>query len=68
MPDGLIDLPDLSSAYEVPADTLCEYREKGHTVLRGVASREEIAAYRPEIESAVQQDSRETRPIEERDT
>jgi ectoine hydroxylase-related dioxygenase (phytanoyl-CoA dioxygenase family) len=37
-------------------------------VLRGVASREEIAAYRPEIESAVQQDSRETRPIEERDT
>lgn len=50
------------------ADAARDYREKGHTVLRGVAPREEIAAFRPEIESSVQQDSRETRPIEERDT
>ena len=64
MADHVSNLPDLSNVYDVPADAARSYREKGHTVLRRVASREEIAAYRPEIESAVQNDSRETGPIE----
>ena len=61
-------LPDLASEYEVPADRIAEYREKGHTVLRGVASPDEVAAYRPVIKSAAMSQNRETRPLEERDT
>ena len=64
----VLNLPDLSRLYDAPAERIAEFQEKGHTVLRGVASPEEIAAYKPEIESAVEADSRETRPIDERDT
>jgi hypothetical protein len=63
-----LDLPDLASEYAVPADAVSEFQAKGHTMLRGVASSAEIAAYRPLLEAATKAHSRETRPIEERDT
>lgn len=62
------DLPALDSAYDVPADRVAEFRERGHTVLRGVASAAEIAAYRPVIKSVALRENREARPLAERDT
>ncbi len=61
-------LPDLSSAYSVPADQAAEYRKNGHCVLRHVAAPDEIAIYGPAIISAAQRFNNETRPLAERDT
>jgi ectoine hydroxylase-related dioxygenase (phytanoyl-CoA dioxygenase family) len=63
-----LDLPDLSSEYDVPPDKVDGFQRDGHAVLRGVASEDEVAAYRPVIEEATRANSRETRPLEERDT
>jgi len=61
-------LPDLSSDYAVPAERVTEFEREGHTVLRAVCTKDEIAAYRPVIEAATKEHSTETRPIEARDT
>jgi ectoine hydroxylase-related dioxygenase (phytanoyl-CoA dioxygenase family) len=61
------DLPALDSDYAVPLDCINEYTEKGHTILRGLASPAEIAAYEPAIRAAAFKHNKETRPIEERD-
>ena len=45
-------LPDLSSDYAVPDDRVDEFAREGHTVLREVCTRDEVAAYRPVIEAA----------------
>ena len=72
MPDGppvLVDaLPVLDAPFELPAGTAEQFQRDGHVVVRGLASREEVAAYRPAIEAAALAHSRETRPMEERDT
>jgi ectoine hydroxylase-related dioxygenase (phytanoyl-CoA dioxygenase family) len=68
MPDVRVDLPDLSSEYAVPRANVAEFQAKGHTILRGVASPEEVAAYRPVIEAATRANAHEERPLEERDT
>src|SRR4051812_10780201 len=61
-------LPELDDEYEVPPSAAVEFAASGHTSLRSVASAQEIAAYRPVIEEATRRHSRETRPIEARDT
>lgn len=61
-------LPELEGLYDVAASTVEDYRRDGHVVLRVVCSEEEIAAYRPVINDAAFRYSRETRPLEERDT
>jgi ectoine hydroxylase-related dioxygenase (phytanoyl-CoA dioxygenase family) len=61
-------LPALDASYEVPGEAVEAYRNDGHTVLRGVCSAEEIDAYGPVIKDAALEYSRETRPLEERDT
>ncbi len=63
-----IELPALDSEYRVPAEAVEKYRRDGHALLRGVASPEEVAAYRPVIQRVVDQYKRETRPLHERDT
>lgn len=65
---GQYDLPDLSSEYALPRETIDEFQHKGHSMLRSVASRDEVAAYRPIIEAAAMQHNWQTKPIEERDT
>jgi ectoine hydroxylase-related dioxygenase (phytanoyl-CoA dioxygenase family) len=60
--------PDLSSDYAIPAERIREFREKGHTCLRGLASREEVAAYGPAIEAAAHAHKLEKRALAERDT
>ncbi len=63
-----LELPDLSDDYAVPAENVRDFRVNGHTVLRGVASRAEVDAYRPVIETATRAHASEDRPLEERDT
>jgi ectoine hydroxylase-related dioxygenase (phytanoyl-CoA dioxygenase family) len=62
------NLPDLSSDYPVTPEQIASYRENGHVLLRGVCSPDEIAVYRDVLNSATYRNSRETRPMEERDT
>lgn len=66
MPDTAVDLPDLASPHDVPAANIDEYAEKGHTILRGVATPEEIKAYQPVIRQAAFAHNKEHRPLEER--
>lgn len=61
------ELPPLDSEYDLPAESISEYREKGHTIVRGLATPEEIAAYEPAIRKAAFRHNKETRPIEERE-
>jgi len=61
-------LPDLKSDYALSAEQIAGYRNDGHILLRGVASAEEIAAYRPVLSAAALRYNRETRPLTERDT
>ena len=65
---GAIALPALEDLYDVPPERVEEFREKGHTSLTGLASADEVAAYRPLIKNAAEAKNRETRPLEERDT
>jgi len=64
----LIDLPDLAEVAPLADAEIAAYRESGHVLVRGVASPAEVAAYRPIITGAALRHSRETRPLEERDT
>lgn len=61
-------LPDLSSDYRLSPQQRNEFRHSGCIVLRGVAAREEVAAYRPLIEAAVAKFNKQTKPLAERDT
>jgi ectoine hydroxylase-related dioxygenase (phytanoyl-CoA dioxygenase family) len=60
--------PDLSSEYRVAAEQAALFRREGHARLRGVASPEEVAAYRPLILEARERFGPEATPLEERDT
>jgi ectoine hydroxylase-related dioxygenase (phytanoyl-CoA dioxygenase family) len=60
---GLLDRP-----YPVSIQQVQAYRGAGFCVLRGVASRDEVAAYRGPIESTAARLNDEARPLHERDT
>jgi ectoine hydroxylase-related dioxygenase (phytanoyl-CoA dioxygenase family) len=62
------DLPDLSEPVDLPASCTQEFRERGHTVVRGLARPDEVAAYRPAILTAAPKGRYDHRPLEERDT
>ena len=61
-------LPDLASAYAVPAERVAEFQRQGHILLRSLASAEEVAAYRDVILAARERFGAERTPLEERDT
>ena len=61
-------LPRLDAGYDVPASAVEAFAANGHCALRGICSAEEVDAYRPVIHDAALTYSRETRPLEERDT
>ncbi len=61
-------LPDLNAPYTITAEMREGFLRDGHICLRGLASAEEIAAYRPVITGAAEKYNPETRPLEERDT
>ncbi len=52
----------------LPDDVVRDYQEAGHAVVRGLATREEIARYRPAIVGAAEKARFEKRPLQERDT
>jgi len=61
-------LPELKSEYALSAEQINSFRERGHILLHGVASPEEVAAYRPLLRHAVEQFNTEKRALEQRDT
>jgi ectoine hydroxylase-related dioxygenase (phytanoyl-CoA dioxygenase family) len=61
-------LPDLSSDYALTAQHITEFRNAGVTCVRGLASSEEIAAYRPAINNTVAALNTEKRALKDRDT
>ena len=61
-------LPSLEDFKKVPAENITEFRKKGHTLVEGVLSAEEIAAYRPVIVGAAERYNTEKRKLQDRDT
>lgn len=61
-------LPDLSNPFELAPSAHQEYLKQGHAVVRGLASREEAAAYLPHIADALEKNKKEHRKLEERGT
>lgn len=61
-------LPELKSDHPLSADQITAYQQDGHILLKGVASPEEIAAYRPVILNARDKFGAEATPLEQRDT
>ncbi len=61
-------LPLLNDRYDVAPEAVASYRNNGHVLLRGVASPDEVAAFRPAVASAVTRFNQESRPLAERDT
>ena len=61
-------LPELDDEVTVPAEAVAGFAERGHTVLRALASPAEVAAYRPAILEAAPRSRYDHRPLAERDT
>ncbi len=61
-------LPDLDASYDISAGQATDFQRDGHILLRGVASSEEVAAYRPIILAARERFGAERTPLEDRDT
>ncbi len=61
-------LPDLSDDFALSPASVDAFRERGHVVVRGLASAAEIAAHRPALLEAGAQSRYDHRPLEERDT
>ena len=62
------ELPSLLEDYPLTAAQIDDYHQKGHVLLRGLASPSEITAYRTALLDAVARNNQETRPLAERDT
>ena len=61
-------LPPLDDERVLDAETCNGFRHRGHALVRGLASADEISAWRPEILRVCDRMKYETRPLEERDT
>ena len=62
------NLPDLADKRSVSSNDIAWFRDKGHVLIRGLASPEEVAAYGPAISDAADRYNNQTRPLEDRDT
>lgn len=54
MPTNIENLPAFEDSYSLTNDQIERYRRDGHILLKGVASRQEIEAYRPMIRNVVE--------------
>lgn len=61
-------LPTLDHPAALTPETAAAFRRDGHAVVRGLASPDEAAAYRPVIERAALDTAWDKRPLEQRDT
>lgn len=60
--------PPLDAPHAIEPDLPQHFAERGHALVRGLASREEAASYRPVIEAAALDTAWDKRPLEKRDT
>jgi Protein involved in biosynthesis of mitomycin antibiotics/polyketide fumonisin len=67
-PNQTDSLPPLDSDYPLAPEDIAAFQEKGFAVLRGVATPDEVAAYRPILWDVTMAHNRQTKPLEERDT
>ncbi|MGN6531930.1 MAG: phytanoyl-CoA dioxygenase family protein, partial [Ginsengibacter sp.] len=61
-------LSSLDEPIKIPDQQINEFREKGHTLIRGLLSEDEVAASRNIIAGAVEKFNTEKRKMEDRDT
>ena len=61
-------LPDINNQIKVSEENIKEFRKKGHTLTRGLLSKEEVEAYHEIIRNAAEKFNTERRKMEERDT
>lgn len=61
-------LPRLDNRYGLAPEAVAAFQSNGYVLLRGVATAEEVAAFRPVVSSAVTRFNSESRPLAERDT
>lgn len=62
------DLPPLTRDYPLTEQQVAHFQRDGHILLRGVASADEVAAYRPVILAARDKYGAEATPLAQRDT
>jgi ectoine hydroxylase-related dioxygenase (phytanoyl-CoA dioxygenase family) len=58
----------LAATRGVPPEQIEQFASLGHTVVRGLATPEEVAEFRPRIEAAVRRATGHVRPLDARDT
>ncbi|MGN6177952.1 MAG: hypothetical protein ACTHNW_02160, partial [Mucilaginibacter sp.] len=68
MTNKVEQFPTLDDYKKLPDENIHEFREKGHTLVKGVLSEEEIAVYRPLIVGAAERYNTEKRKLQDRDT
>ncbi|MFD1673803.1 phytanoyl-CoA dioxygenase family protein [Alicyclobacillus fodiniaquatilis] len=61
-------LPNMQVDYVVSPEQVADFQRNGHILLKGIASAEEIAAYRPHIQQAVKELNVQSKPLSQRDT
>jgi len=66
--ENVVGLPPLDGHHPLDAATRQEFTACGHTCVRGLASADEVEAYRPFIERAARENNLEMRPLDQRDT
>jgi ectoine hydroxylase-related dioxygenase (phytanoyl-CoA dioxygenase family) len=66
--DNTKDLPELTSDYALEQSIIDAYRAQGHTLIRGLASAEEVSVYRDAITRSTDEFAKSYKPLEERDT
>ncbi len=62
------DVPDLSRPYPLPAERVQAYQRDGHVLVPGLATPDEVSAFRPALLEAGEATRFDRRPLEERDT
>lgn len=63
-----MDLPDLNRAHPLDPDLVARYRRDGHVLVRGLASRQELAPFRELITASTIEAAKNMAPMAERDT
>lgn len=63
-----LTLPLLDDFIKTPQDNIDEFQEKGHTLVKGVLTTDEIDVYRPVIVGAADRYNTEKRKLEDRNT
>ncbi|MES2461163.1 MAG: phytanoyl-CoA dioxygenase family protein [Armatimonadota bacterium] len=61
-------MPALDSPYLLTDEQITDYQKQGFALLRGIASTDEVAAYRPFITGLTDEFAKGYKPLEQRDT